>query len=227
MEQTIGNLGEEICQPSNLYANLSQCSITRAQVNALRVACPDLGSPMELLEENMLSIDLNLGRGFILLHTTDRNTKPLNKIVKKARSTILQAFWKNAHLPTSKKDFPPIKQWARLQLPNKQIVWYRWKESLIAWEKTQYQKNVKVRIYTFQLLPSHIPFRSNLVKAFVLQRLYSSSVCNSEKFGTPLRLFHYTSSTIKRYITSHSPLSSFASTEETMHSVLYPWIQFL
>ena len=37
LERTIGNLGEEIKQPSNPFANLSQRGIWHAQVNALNV----------------------------------------------------------------------------------------------------------------------------------------------------------------------------------------------
>jgi hypothetical protein len=42
MEQTIGNLGEEIKQPSNPFANLSQRGIRHSQVNALKAMIPDL-----------------------------------------------------------------------------------------------------------------------------------------------------------------------------------------
>ena len=42
IEQTIGNLGEEIWQPSNPYANLSQRGLRRCQVNALKAIFPDL-----------------------------------------------------------------------------------------------------------------------------------------------------------------------------------------
>jgi hypothetical protein len=42
MERTIGNLGEEIKQPSNPYANLSQHGIHHSQVNALKAMIPAL-----------------------------------------------------------------------------------------------------------------------------------------------------------------------------------------
>ncbi|KIO02210.1 hypothetical protein M404DRAFT_148484 [Pisolithus tinctorius Marx 270] len=35
MEQTIGNIGQEICQPSNPYANFAQEGVHHCQVNAL------------------------------------------------------------------------------------------------------------------------------------------------------------------------------------------------
>ncbi|KAJ6588756.1 hypothetical protein B0H19DRAFT_1302248 [Mycena capillaripes] len=42
LERTIGNLGEEIKQHSNPYANLLQRAIRRCQVNALKAVIPDL-----------------------------------------------------------------------------------------------------------------------------------------------------------------------------------------
>ena len=46
MERTIGNLGEEIWQPSKPYANLSQRGLIRNQVNALIAMVPDLVPPL-------------------------------------------------------------------------------------------------------------------------------------------------------------------------------------
>ncbi|KAL1671013.1 hypothetical protein EV122DRAFT_172760, partial [Schizophyllum commune] len=45
MERTIGNLGEEIKQHSNPYANLSERAIRRCQVNALKALLPDIDPP--------------------------------------------------------------------------------------------------------------------------------------------------------------------------------------
>ncbi len=42
LENTIGNLGEEICQHSNTYANLVQCVLSRSQINTLKVMLPNL-----------------------------------------------------------------------------------------------------------------------------------------------------------------------------------------
>lgn len=42
MERTIGNLGEEICQPFNSYANLSERGLQRCQVNTLKEMIPYL-----------------------------------------------------------------------------------------------------------------------------------------------------------------------------------------
>ena len=42
LEHTIGNLGEEIKQHSNPFANLSQRGIRHARVNAIKAMIPDL-----------------------------------------------------------------------------------------------------------------------------------------------------------------------------------------
>ena len=42
LEWTIGNLGEEIKQPSNPYANLSEHGLCQSQANALKAMIPDL-----------------------------------------------------------------------------------------------------------------------------------------------------------------------------------------
>jgi hypothetical protein len=65
LEHMIRNLGKEIKQCSNPFANLSQCGIRCARVNALKAMIPDL-------EQSKATKDLprgaiNLGNGYILL----------------------------------------------------------------------------------------------------------------------------------------------------------------
>jgi hypothetical protein len=45
MECTIGNLGQEIRQPSNPYANISQEGARHCKVNALFATVPELDPP--------------------------------------------------------------------------------------------------------------------------------------------------------------------------------------
>ncbi|KAG2335234.1 hypothetical protein BDR05DRAFT_858792, partial [Suillus weaverae] len=49
MERTIGNLGQEIRQPSNPYVNLSREGVRRCQVNALKAMVPNLEDPKPAL----------------------------------------------------------------------------------------------------------------------------------------------------------------------------------
>jgi hypothetical protein len=65
MERTIGNLGEEIKQPSNPYANLSQRGIRRSQVNALKAMILDLEPHLDGLPRN----SNNIGDGYIFFES--------------------------------------------------------------------------------------------------------------------------------------------------------------
>jgi hypothetical protein len=66
LERMIGNLGEEIKQPSNPFANLSQRGIRHAQVNALKALIPDLAPDRD--DANHLPRGArDIGDGFILL----------------------------------------------------------------------------------------------------------------------------------------------------------------
>jgi hypothetical protein len=76
LEHTISNLGEEIKQHSNLFANLSQCRIRQAHVNALKALIPDLvvdGAAMECIPKTAK----DLSDGFVLLHTYEKHACPL------------------------------------------------------------------------------------------------------------------------------------------------------
>ena len=65
MEHMIGNLREEIWQPSNPYANLFQRGLLRCQVNALTAMIPDLQHVPIALPHGGIDLD----EGFALLHT--------------------------------------------------------------------------------------------------------------------------------------------------------------
>lgn len=67
MERTIGNLGEEIKQPSQPFANLSERGLRRSQTNALKVMLPHLDE-----ERGLPHISINLGHVYILLGARDK-----------------------------------------------------------------------------------------------------------------------------------------------------------
>lgn len=80
LEWTIRNLGEEINQPSNPYANLSQYEIRRVQVNALKVLIPNLTPDRK--DMNTLPYGArDLGDGFVLLHAYKEFPGPLYNCV--------------------------------------------------------------------------------------------------------------------------------------------------
>jgi hypothetical protein len=89
LECTIRNLGKEIKQHSNPFANLSQHGIRRAQVNALKAMIPDL-------EQSKATKDLphgaiNLGNGYILLHAQERYAHALQDCEAEALQVSLPA----------------------------------------------------------------------------------------------------------------------------------------
>ena len=63
----IGNLGQEIKQPSNPYANLANCSLQRSRLSALHVIIPDLQPDNLGLPRGAA----DLGDGYVLLRACD------------------------------------------------------------------------------------------------------------------------------------------------------------
>lgn len=120
MERTIGNLGEEIKQHSNPYANLSQRAIRRAQINTLTRLIPDL-----VPEKPLPSSSHSLDGGYVLLGGKDEfKFCPEDK-----ERTVILAYLEDA----AGEQVDPgwglgIIRWARLRLPNLQIVRAWWKE---------------------------------------------------------------------------------------------------
>src|SRR6202041_2537545 len=68
MERVIGDLGGEIRQPSNPYANLSQHAVRRCQVNALKAMVPNLEEAPNLIPRGAQ----DLGGGYVLLRAKER-----------------------------------------------------------------------------------------------------------------------------------------------------------
>jgi hypothetical protein len=76
LERTIGNLGKEIKQHSNPFANLSQRGIRHARVNALKALIPDL-EPDRMEKKDLPRGSKDLGEGFVLLHAREGEPRPL------------------------------------------------------------------------------------------------------------------------------------------------------
>ena len=67
LERMIGNMGQEIKQPSNSYANLANCGLRRSQLSVLHAIIPDL-QPDDL---GLPQGAADLGDGYILLRARD------------------------------------------------------------------------------------------------------------------------------------------------------------
>jgi hypothetical protein len=151
MERTIGNLTQELRQPSNPYANLSERSLIRCQVNALKVIVPELKEPNWLPRGS-----IDLGSGYILLRRKDGAARPMRPCEENAVLSYLQG-----ELGLSVSSVGPVVRWARLRLPNGQVARSLWKEKSQAFNHIRMARNVKVwlNISFFDLYLSSQCFR--------------------------------------------------------------------
>ena len=137
MERTIGNLTQELRQPSNPFANLSQRALLRCQINALKNIIPDLEEPASLPRN---AIDLS--DGYILLRRRDMTARPLLPIEELALISHLRALPEYSDIVLHS----PIRvvRWGRLCLPTGQIARSLWVEQSKGLQKLRMARNVKV-----------------------------------------------------------------------------------
>ena len=145
MERSIGNLGEEVKQPSKPFANLSQRGILRSQVNALKAMIPDLEPTVTKLPRGAKE----LGGDFILLRARDENAHLVDNA---AEAQAIQDYLQE-HMPDEYDEEwrPRIVRWARLRLPNGQIARSLWKEGLKSLSQVRMARNIKVSCWLFHL----------------------------------------------------------------------------
>ena len=136
MERTIGNLGEEIKQPSKLYANLSQRGIRRCQVNAIKAMIPDFDSD----EKNPVRGSMDIGDGYILHRARDDRAHK----IPDPESAAVRSYCERQGSVLNHNWTPRIQRWARLQLPTGQIARSAWKEKQKALTEGRMSRNVKV-----------------------------------------------------------------------------------
>jgi hypothetical protein len=117
MERTIGNLGEEIKQHSNPYANISQRGLRRCQTNALKAMMPDLSPPENVLPRGAV----DLGDSYILLRAMDNCARPMRLCEAKALQKHLNENVGDTSPARPTSWCPKVVRWARAHLPNGQI----------------------------------------------------------------------------------------------------------
>lgn len=130
MERTIGNLGQEIRQPSNPFANLARRALQRSQVNALKSIYPELDPKSKF---QLPKGALDVGEGYIMLRPRDRY--PAEIPGRSAAEVLAQA------INTSR-----IRRWGRARLPNGQVARSLWSEQRRMSQKVRVSRNVKVCI---------------------------------------------------------------------------------
>jgi hypothetical protein len=133
LEHTIGNLGEEIKQHSNPFANLSQHGIWRSRVNALKAMIPDLDKDHG---RSLPRGSIDIGDGFVLLHARDVTPYTLRGCEADALHDIFPSI-----LPDI-----AVCRWARLRIPTGQNCYTAWKELQKPLQKRCTARNVKVSL---------------------------------------------------------------------------------
>jgi hypothetical protein len=128
MEHTIGNLGQEIRQPSNPFANLARHALQQSQVNALKSIYPELGpeSKFQLPRGAM-----DVGEGYTMLRPRDKY--PVEIPGHLAAQALSRA------VNTSR-----IRRWGRACLPNGQVARSLWSERRRTSQRIRVSRNVKV-----------------------------------------------------------------------------------
>uniref|UniRef100_D8PU20 Uncharacterized protein n=2 Tax=Schizophyllum commune (strain H4-8 / FGSC 9210) TaxID=578458 RepID=D8PU20_SCHCM len=180
MERTIGNLGEEIRQHSDPYANLAERGLRRCQLNALKAMLPDLEPSSDPLPKSACDV----GRGYALLAATDNCERPVTAAEAMALKNYLES--KGESVPTSWH--PRVVRWARAALPNGQIARSRWKEEEKSEDDLRRARCVKLEVngktefaeihYFFLLDHGHIEKRALALASFFGppdQQLYQDS----------------------------------------------------
>ena len=133
LENTIGNLGREVNQPSNPFSNLAERTLLRARLNALAALVPHLNPERPLSDDNH-----NLKNGYILLSGRDKYSWRLPDAHISALKVFLTQVKNEVNCITK------IQRWARLQLPNGQQVRSRWSEDNSK-RNTRVTHNVKIQ----------------------------------------------------------------------------------
>ncbi|TFK59269.1 hypothetical protein BDN72DRAFT_749271, partial [Pluteus cervinus] len=136
LENMIGNLGREVRQPSNPFANLAERGLLRAQMGAAIAIDPTLAPPPPSLPRNSIPLT-----GDYILLTPREDT---HHHLTSSEIAALREFYTDHGSPPPSTFF--INRWARLQLPNGQIARSLWKEKATVRANVRNSRNVKYYI---------------------------------------------------------------------------------
>ncbi|KAJ3001952.1 hypothetical protein NUW54_g6112 [Trametes sanguinea] len=128
MERLIGDLGSQIRQPSNPFANLSQRALRRCQENAIKA----LDSRINHAQDGPHQVPrgaVNLGHGFVLLRARDRSPRRVSPEEGCVFYDFLAVREPGFCANKDRAAFTiKVHKWARLRLPNDTVVRSAWKE---------------------------------------------------------------------------------------------------
>ena len=137
MERTTGKLVEEMRQPSNPYANISEKGLQRAQITALMAMIPAL-----VPRSKIPRVSKDLGDGYLLLGPKNKYAQAMSVV----ETVTIHEYYisHNTRLLTAN---PQIIEWGRVRLSNQQIVRTAWKEKVKDVNKIRMSRNIVVSQY--------------------------------------------------------------------------------
>ncbi|KAI0352686.1 hypothetical protein OH77DRAFT_1408449 [Trametes cingulata] len=144
MERLIGDLGGQIKQPSNPFANLSQRALRRCQENALKALDPRLDRTQAKLGQLPRGA-LDIGNGYVLLRARDRCAREIPPEEAAAFLDYLSHKEPERYADQDQSSFSfKVQKWARLRLPNDTVARSAWKEQEKPLKKLRMARCVKV-----------------------------------------------------------------------------------
>lgn len=176
LERTIGDLGQQVKQPSNPYANLSQRIVLQAQTNVLRSLLPDLD--YKITDRYAIPHGgVDLGDHYALLRAADNIARPIHPGESHALSQYLAERDVHVNGPITK-----VVRWARLRLPNREIVRTRWKEILRPQDKIRRARYVNVSDSLYNCCFFFFLLNSSFLLSCPTQTSLSQKYCISFKW---------------------------------------------
>ena len=134
MENAVGSFGREVCSHSNMFANIANRGVIRAQINAIKAKIPDL-EPEPTLPLGAFPF----GEGYALLRARDSTRRPVSRC--EAQAIHASGIPDDSNQPPGSVS---VTRWARLLLPNGQVSRCAWKEKSGGERAVRCSRNVKV-----------------------------------------------------------------------------------
>ncbi|KJA13285.1 hypothetical protein HYPSUDRAFT_151755 [Hypholoma sublateritium FD-334 SS-4] len=126
MERAIGELGQNIRQPSNPYGALTQLALRKAKINALKSICPELDND---LTPHTPWHAHDMGNGHVLLRPREETAHEFSDKEHDAIRAVCNV--------------DKCQKWGRLQLPNGQVARSLYSENRRLSENKRNTRNVK------------------------------------------------------------------------------------
>ena len=127
LETAIRNLGQEIRQDRDMFANLTQCAVLCAQTNSLQSFFPSIQLEFGEPGSSLLSTRARQFDGYVGYAFHPRCKEYPNPVAEDKREALI-FYWHAQGWPNADTWTHAVCCWAKLQLPNGQIACLLWHE---------------------------------------------------------------------------------------------------